>query len=397
MRILHLFFKNPYPPVGGAEIVTYNTAKYLSKLGHHVTLLAPVEKEKRVPELEKFCRWEPVEENTSTTVTGIVASLPRKNPYVISKYYTDKILNRVEQILTEEEFDLAQIETLYPAQYGLEIKGKTNIPVILRQHNIESDLARDFYLKEPNPLVKPYRYIRYKKIRRYEAEEIQAFDRSVMITREDEKRLNRINPEASTSVVPAGVDTSYFTPEASEPEANSLVFVGTMYWPPNVEGVLWFKNKILPLVKERLPGVKLYIVGRNPTRKIKSLADSKVVVTGYVDDVRSYIARGEVFIVPLKSGSGMRIKILNAMAMGKPVISTSKGCEGIKVTDGRDIIIADEPEKFAEGIIKLMQNEKTRIGIAKSGLNLIRNNYRWEKVTKELISEYRKVIATQKN
>ena len=377
--------------------MTYNTAKYLSKLGHHVTLLAPVEKEKRVPELEKFCRWEPVEENTSTTVSGIVASLPRKNPYVISKYYTDKIQNRLEQILTEEEFDLVQIETLYPAKYGLEIKRRTNLPVILRQHNVESDLARDFYLKESNPLVKPYRYIRYKKIRRYEAEEIEAFDRSVMITREDEKRLNDINPEASTSVVPAGVDTSYFSPAASEPEANSLVFVGTMDWPPNVEGVLWFKKEILPLVKQVLPKIKLYVVGRYPSRGIRSMEDDNVIVTGYVDDVRDYMAQGQVFIAPLKSGSGMRIKILNAMAMKKPVISTSIGCEGINVTDEKNIAIADKPEEFAKAILHLLKNEKTRNKIAKAGLNLVRDNYCWETVTRELISEYRKILAERNN
>jgi len=397
MKILHISHQDVYPPVGGAEIVTFNTIRHLDRLGYDVTLLSIVDKTHTNPEIANFCRCKQVKHDKKTSITGALSSLPTRTPYLVSRFYSKKVWKIIQGLIQEEDYDLVHIDGLHTAIYGLRIKRESDLPVVLREHNYETELIRSHYISHNNPITKFYWLIQYKKIERFEKQVSETLDRCIMISKKDETKLTENNPKACTSVVPAGVDTSYFAPGRGKPESNSLVFVGTMDWMPNVEGALWFSDEILPLIKEVLPGIKLYIVGRNPTRKIKSLEDSNVVVTGYVEDTRIYLTRGEVVIVPLKTGSGMRIKILNAMAMRKPVVSTSIGCEGISVTDGNDILIANDPEEFAERVLTLLRNEDKRRKIARASLDLVEENYRWETVTEELASQYGEIVGDQEN
>jgi glycosyltransferase involved in cell wall biosynthesis len=242
-------------------------------------------------------------------------------------------------------------------------------------------------------LKKLYTYIQFKKFYNYESKLFGYFDRCLAITEEDGARMRRMNPKAKVSVIPAGVDTSYFRPMNEPVERYSIVSTASMDWPPNSEGILWFADRVWPVIKREIPQAKFYVVGRNPPRRIERLsAEEDITVTGFVDDVREYMARAAVMIVPLRVGGGMRIKLLNAFAMGKAVVSTPVGCEGIDVEDGRNIRIAEKSGEFARLTIELLKDERKREALEREGLNLVRNRYRWEQIAEQLEKEYKEIV-----
>ncbi len=392
MKILQISPRKPFPPIGGGEIVTYHTIKGLADLGHDVTLVSIVDKKEEIPESQEICTWRPVEKDTSTTLRGVLTNLMSRKPYTPSKYHSSRIEEKIRDVVNGDDFDLVHLDGLHVAYYGVKIKKEFDLPIILREHNVESEIMQRFYQNQRNPFLKAYAYLQYKKLYEYEAAASETFDRCLMITDRDAERLQNMNTNAEVGVVPAGVDVDYFSPRKVVEEPNSIVFVGSMDWPPNADGLSWFSREIFPLIKEEVPGIKLYVVGRNPPRRVQRLEGQSVEVTGFVDDVRDYMATAEVFIVPLRIGSGMRIKILNAMAMGKPVVSTKIGSEGIAAEDGKNIYLANSPLEFARTVIKLLHDEKERKRIGRRGRALVEGRYSWEMITRQLEECYNKIV-----
>ncbi|NLU51899.1 MAG: glycosyltransferase [Clostridiaceae bacterium] len=244
--------------------------------------------------------------------------------------------------------------------------------------------------------MKSYARLQFEKVYKYESRIVGDFDRCFAITEKDRERIERMNSRARVSVVPAGVDISYFCPMDVPMEPYSIVSVASMDWPPNVEGILWFTAKIWPLVKQEIPQAAVYVVGKNPPPEIKKLASEEgIVVTGFVDDVREYMARATVLVVPLRTGGGMRIKILNALAMGKAVVSTSVGCEGIDVENNKNIYIADTEEEFAQRIIELLKDKGKREELGGEGLKLVREKYRWERIAEQIEAGYENILKAR--
>jgi len=396
MKIIQISPRTPYPPTNGGEIVAYNTIKYLSMRGHDIILISITDKKKKIPELEKYCSWIPIQKYTKTTIVGLLSNLFSKKPYTISKYHSNEARRAVLKILTKVNVDLVHLDGLHVVYYGAFIKQKLDLPIVLREHNIEAKIMGRFYKNQYNPFVKLYAYFQYKKLYRYEAKASEIFDRCFMITKKDEKLIKQMNPKAKTAVITSGVDTSYFSPIEIEEEPYSITSVASMDWLPNIESILWFHNRILPQVKEEIPQAKLYIVGKNPPSCIRKLKNEDVVVTGFVEDIRNYIAKCQVFIVPLRTGSGMRIKILTALAMRKAIVSTSVGCEGIEIIDGKNILIADAPEDFAQKIVRLLNSKEERRNLGKEGLKLVKDKYQWERIAEQIEEEYKKIIEAGK-
>ena len=396
MRILQITPRVPYPPDDGGKIGIFNITKYLSMRGHKITLLSldsiPV---KDMSGLEKFCNVKTVFANTSNSYLKMFLNLFSPSPYTMSKYYIKDFETKLYSLLKKNRFDIVHIDSLHMAYYGKMIKSHFNIPIVLREHNVESVIWERYYQESSNLLKKTYAGIQFKKVYKYESKILEVFDKCLMITKEDEKRIKQMNPKIKTAVVPAGVDTSKFFPMDITPEPYSIVFVGSMDWLPNIDGVLWFYKKIFPKIKHEMPSTKLYIVGKNPPLEIKNIVDKNVIITGYVNDVREYMAKAAVFIVPLRIGGGMRIKILEAFAMKKPVVSTTVGCEGIEIKDRGNIYVADDDERFAEKVIELLVDGKKRKEIGENALQLVRNKYTWERVAKSLEIEYLKTITTK--
>jgi glycosyltransferase involved in cell wall biosynthesis len=224
-------------------------------------------------------------------------------------------------------------------------------------------------------------------------------DAVIAVSDRDKEAIQAVAPDVRIHVVPNGVDNAFFSrfiPHESYVTArhvithmSSLAFAGTMDYRPNVDAMLWFYHEILPLIKKDCFNVHLYIVGRSPVKEIMRLAiDPAITVTGYVNDIRPYIAHSRVFVVPIRMGSGTKLKVLQAMAMGVPVVSTSLGAEGIKVTDGENILIADTPAEFAQKVLLLLQDERQRQIISRNARQLVEEYYDWSVVVPRLHAVY---------
>jgi glycosyltransferase involved in cell wall biosynthesis len=192
------------------------------------------------------------------------------------------------------------------------------------------------------------------------------------------------------------VDVEYFQPLPGEETTNSLVFTGSMDWLPNEDAIFYFADAILPLIKEHSPEVYLDVVGRNPSRKLQALAESEksIRLTGWVDDIRPFVGRGSVCIVPLRIGGGTRLKIFEAMAMGKAVISTSVGAEGLAVRSGENIVLADTPNDFAQAVISLLHDPKRRQQLGTAARTLVQENYSWTIVADDFARTLQEVITS---
>ncbi len=402
MKILQLSTQLPFPPDDGGKIGIFNLTKYLSLRGHKIVLLPIIsdrtkETPRNIEGLRKWCEVRAVYQNTRTSSWGLFLNLFLKIPYTISKYHSSKVKEAIKKILSEGKFDLLHIDSLHMAYYGEFIKDEFKLPIVLREHNVQTTIMERYYQREKNPFIKLYAYLQYRKTRRYEAKICEIFDMCLMITREDKKRIETMNPRVKTCIIPAGVDTSYFHPLKIKEETGSLVFVGDLGWLPNVDGIMWFYRRVWPRIKEASVPVKFYIIGGRPPRKMRKLGrrDEDIIVTGFVPDVRPYVAKCSVYIVPLRIGGGMRLKILEAMAMERPVVATSVGAEGIMVSNRENIVIADSEADFAGRVIELLKERNLRGTIAEGGRRLIEQRYRWESVVEALEKEYLKVLENR--
>ncbi len=263
-----------------------------------------------------------------------------------------------------------------------------NAEYVLQQRAFESDVR--------NPrrwLGAVYSLIQWQKLRRYERRVCRAADRVVAVSQADADALQRLVPGLDVIVVPNGVDTAYYRPDPTAEfplgPGSWLVFTGKMDFRPNVDAVAWFCAEILPRIVRRRPDARFAIVGKSPHRRVLRLArDPHVVVTGPVDDIRPYIAGAAVYVAPLRMGSGTRLKVLEAMAMGKAIVTTTVGCEGIGIRSGGEALVADLAQAFAEGVVDLLADEERRRGLGERARGLVEGRYEWGRIVGRLEEIY---------
>jgi len=296
------------------------------------------------------------------------------------------------------QFDLVQIEVSNIAYRGVEVKKiRSDIPLILDLHDVDSLIEYRNFKNADGLRWKIFSLFEWKKMVQYEKRIYKLFDRCLTVSEEDKELLLSISPNTDVSIIPNGVDTEFFrnsNPDAWEPK--SIFFVGGD-WPPNIDAVLYFYRNIFPLIKREIPDIKFYIVGgigRN--ERIKLLSNENIIITGYVDDVRPWMERCAVSIVPMRFGGGTKVKILDALSMEKAVVSTSVGCEGIKVTNGENILIADTPKDFAEAVINLLKDESLCRKLGGNGRRLVKKIYDWRVIGTRLEEAYSEVIERRK-
>lgn len=397
MKILWITPRLPEPPDSGGKMVTFNTLKYLALRGHRITLCPLVnENLKEASKLEEFIdlKITPFSLEKSTGRFTAIFTIFSTYPYVISKYWSQKAWKFMAGILSNGSYHLVHCDHLHMAGYGLRAMKEFKIPALLTSHNVEAVLWERVSQIGKNPVRKAYCKLQWLKMRSYEAQVIRGFSKCIMISPKDAEQMQKLNPAIDPVIVPPGVDTDYFKPLDVKEEPGSVIFVGTMDWLPNIDGVLWFYKRVWPRVKEGIPKAKLYIVGRRPAATIRRLAANRdVIVTGWLEDIRPHMARSQVFIVPLRAGSGIRIKILNALAMEKAVVSTPLGCEGIKARNGKDILLAEKPGNFAKKVVWLLQDESKRKELGKAGVKLVKKYYRWEEAAERIEKVYQQVVS----
>jgi glycosyltransferase involved in cell wall biosynthesis len=428
MKILFLTPQLPNPPHKGTTIRNFNLIKQLSRR-HEVHLLSFIRSEDDQPwvdELRKYCRGvetviAPEHHMWRRLLTFFFSPLPDMAVRLPSAEFQA----RLEAYLERENFDIVQVEGIEMAPYALAIKGfglaatfltglglyasgvtfpaLARCKVVFDDHNAEYVLQqRAFETDRRYPgrwLKAAYSLVQRHKLRRYETTVCHAADHVVAVSETDRVALLRITPGVAVTVVPNGVDSAYFSslalPESySIPQSKirhlaSLVFTGTLDFRPNIDAVVWFCEQVLPHIKKEIFHIHLYIVGKSPTREVRRLGeDAAVTVTGYVGDVRPYIAQSKIYVVPVRMGSGTKLKVLEAMAMGTPVVSTTLGAEGIAVTAGQDVLIADDPAEFAEQVVALMNDEPLRKSMSARGRALMESRYDWQVIVPTIEQMY---------
>ncbi len=301
----------------------------------------------------------------------------------------ETLKNRVQK----QPYDIIQTEFAHMGSYALE----TEAVRLLDAHNVEYDNYRRMWVNSRSPLRGLHYRSEYKKFHREEIGAILNQDALIVTSMRDKQILDRDVPERVKYVVPNGVDAKYFSPGDLPPEPFSLVFTGVMSYLPNYDGMLHFLDNIFPLIQKQIPEAKLYIVGSGPPKALQARASDHVVVTGFVDDVRPYVWRSSVYVVPLRMGGGTRLKVLESMSMKKPIVSTAVGSEGIDVRNGESILLADDPAEFADAVVRLLRDQPLRFRMIQNGYELVRSRYEWSVIGQELEKIYGTIVSSQEH
>ncbi|MGD0164918.1 MAG: glycosyltransferase family 4 protein [Candidatus Sulfotelmatobacter sp.] len=300
-------------------------------------------------------------------------------PYSITKYCRPEVRRRLHALLQQEAYDVILCDFMFAA--GV-IPWDWPAPKVLFTHNVEATIWRRHYEVATNPIWKAISWWEWRKMEAAERRYLRLADQVLTVSQTDRDAFAAFGEPGKLTVIPTGVDVDYFRPMPVEETANSLVFTGSMDWLPNEDAILYFVDAILPLIKQQCPEVSLEVVGRSPSRKLQALseAEKSIRLTGWVDDIRPFVARGSVCIVPLRIGGGTRLKIFEAMAMNKAVVSTSVGAEGLPVRPGENILLADAPQDFADSVVSLLRdpNQRRRLGTAARAL--VHESYGWPRV-----------------
>jgi sugar transferase (PEP-CTERM/EpsH1 system associated) len=316
-------------------------------------------------------------------------------PYGISKYCRPQVHRRLRALLKQETYDVILCDFVSAA--GV-IPWDSPIPKVLFTHNVEATIWRRHYEVATHPVWKAISLLEWRKMEAAELRYLRLADRVLTVSQTDRDAFSTFLNPAKMTVISTGVDVDYFHPVPVQASPNSLVFTGSMDWLPNEDAILYFVDAILPLIKQQRPEVSLEVVGRSPSRKLQALAKSEksVRLTGWVEDIRPFIARGSICIVPLRIGGGTRLKIFEAMAMGKAVVSTSIGAEGLPVKSGENILLADTPKEFADSVISLLGDAQERQRLGSAARALVQDNYSWPKVAESFAHTLQELISHTK-
>jgi len=392
-NILFITKEIPFPPVNGHRKRTLSFLKELSKWGD-ITLVCFGKENVEKRGIEKYCKdiklvyKEDVVRKSKLFFSALIG-LFSKIPFSVRRRFSLNMREEIKKLTKNRNIDLIFCDSIF-CVVNLP-KNNHNCKIVLGEHNVESMIIERYRKVEKNIFKKIYAFIEEIKMKIFEKKWWRKVDKCIVVSDIDKKIVEkRIQEKSKIEVIPNGVDTEYFSPSNSiSTIPYSLIYVGQMSWYPNQDAVIYFLEEIYPLIKKRESRVSFWIIGRGISEKIKrfSQQDNSIKVIGYVEDIRPYIAQSEIFVVPLRIGSGTRLKILEAMAMGKPVISTSIGCEGLEVENGKNIIICDTSQDFAEAILKLFKNKSFSKRVEEAGRKLVKEKYSWRKILKDLHSK----------
>jgi glycosyltransferase involved in cell wall biosynthesis len=388
-RILFLTELLPYPLVAGAKIRAYYVLRHLAAR-HRVTLLSFVRADDRpedVAHLETFLdavRTVPMQRSWARNARAVVASLASGRPAIIHREEIGAMRHRVEALLATGEFDAVHADQITMAWYGLLAPGAP-VKRLLDQHNATFQIIERLAQDEGNRLKRAPLMREARAFARYEADVCQRYDQVTFVTEEDRQTLAARMPARSldgrSRVIPICVDTGAVEAVIPVRAPFRVTHIGSMYWPPNVEGLAWFREEAWPRVQAEVPEARLTLIGKNPSEQVRAWGQQAgVEVPGYVEDLAAYLAETAVFCVPLHAGAGMRVKVVDAWCWGLPVVSTTIGAEGIAVRDGENILIADSPERFAAAVVQVLQDGGLQARLRSNGRRWVEERYDWRHV-----------------
>ncbi len=399
MRILQLTNKVPWPPIDGGAIATLTLSKGFFLLGHQVTILAmSTDKHNtridEIPEhLTNQIGFNLVEVPAKITFGGaFINFLFSDLPYIATRFMDEDYSRELIRILKSQQFDVIQLEGLYLCPYIPLIRQYSKALIAYRAHNIEHEIwSRS--KKLAGGFKRIYLAMLTQRLKKFEMSYLNEYDVLVSITERDGQVLDYLGNNKPRITSQTGIDLSTLVPTAKDLEFPSLFHIGSLEWGPNQEGLLWFIDKCWPLIHKQYPELKFYIAGRNAPQWLEHrLQMENVVFLGEIEDAYQFMNSKAVMIVPLRSGSGMRIKIVEGLALGKAIVSTSIGVEGIAATDRENILIANNPNEFLKAISELIENKELYKTICKNGVQFIREKFDNLSIVSSLIKFYKKQI-----
>jgi polysaccharide biosynthesis protein PslH len=388
MKILWVKAGGLVPPDTGGKIRSYNILRQLAK-HHAVTFFSfYVAHENDVhAELRQIFQrviqipLELPSAKSAGELLDYAVHLFSREPYTLTKYCRPLVRTKLCALLQQDKYDVILCDFLFAA--GV-IPWDWPCPKVLFAHNVEAVIWQRHYEVARNPLWKALSWLEWKRMAATEQRYLQKADHVIAVSENDRDAFSRFLDPQKLTVTATGADTEFFQPSGEKEIPNSLVFTGSMDWLPNEDGIFYFASEVLPLVRRQAPDVTLCVVGRKPSQRLRELASRvpNIQLTGWVEDVRPYLAQCAVCIVPLRIGGGTRLKIFEAMSMAKAVVSTSIGAEGLPVRNREHLLLADDSATFAESALRLLGNASLRAQIGQAARHLVEENYSWVMVSK---------------
>ena len=399
MRILWVKMGGLWPSTTGGRVRSLHTIAELSRR-HQVTVVTthgvgddPQGLARHLSNCDRVVSLPYVvpKRGTREFPRAVVQSWMSPYPVDLWKWQVPEVRAQV-QTLMQSGVDLVIADFLF-ASMNVPMDGTA--PVVLFEHNVEYQIWQRLAAIERRPWIRALLEVEWRKLRAREADACRRADLTIAVSSDDRHRLERLAPGIAVASIPTGVDTDYFTPVPQAEKPAHLVFSGSMDWHPNEDAVTYFIDAILPSIRARIPETTFTVVGRNPSARLRDAAArcGGVMVTGTVSDVRPSIAEGAVYVVPLRAGGGTRLKIFEALAMARPVVSTSVGAEGLGIEAGQHYVCADQPREFADAVVSLLRDPGRRTLLGRAGRRLVETCYSWPTVGRVFEQRCEEVVA----
>ena len=394
MKVLQLCLKPPYPKVDGGCIAMAAMTESMLLADHSVKVICmsthkhPFEASKIPSEILKQTEMEAVRMDTTLKPLDAFLNLFSTKSYNIERFYSREFEAKLTKILTETEFDVIHLESIFCTPYLQVIRKLSEAKVVVRAHNVEFKIWEQLAEIAQNPLKKWYLALLASRLKRYELGVLKSVDGIVPITLDDASELEKLGVEIPIQVIPIGIDVSSIELKEPKNDAIHLYHLDAMDWEPNVDGINWFIHEIWPQLEAKLPQVRCSLAGRKMPASLLSYSSKNLKVEGEVSSVAEFVSDKNVAIIPLRSGSGMRVKIVEALAFGKVVITTSLGASGIPFEDGKNILIANTANEFVEKVTFLDENPERSSLISSEARKLAEQEFDLKNLSSKLTYFY---------
>ncbi len=390
MKVLQLCHKPPFPIKDGGCLAINQISQAILAEGNELGVLSIVTP-KHPFHSDSFPEgyldqtdFEAIFVDTNLKAVDAFSNLISQDAYHVSRFFSADVDMAIRRRLANEKFDLILCESIYVTPYIDTIRKYTESPIVLRSHNLEFSIWHRLTKSRKAGLKKAYLKILTKQLKEYEIDLLDKIDALVSINPDELKHYRRLGYKGPALTIPFGIKADEYSPNHEKREAKSIFHLGSMDWTPNQEGVKWFLDEVWPKIIEKEPELKLYLAGRSMPEELANSEQKSVEIIGEVDSARAFMRSKAIMIIPLLSGGGMRVKMIEALALEKCVVSTTMGANGVQVVDGKTALIANRPGDFAKAILKAVNDTNLVDELGSSGRKLVLESYNSEVLAQRL-------------